>query len=215
MLVKAPTISAHIVFALSQCLNAHIHAVDGIYPRLSRFVQSISEPDNQRESVYVKWQEACRKDIERAFGVLQRKFHLLRSSVECHTVRDIQDLTMACIMLHNMMVEERVAAGEGDNVNFYEIGEDSDQEGSEEEPDTAEQNVIRDENEVINHLNEVENNDAPVSISILERSRRIDLLPRTMRIAQERWSQLNDSQEHVRLRSAIIREVHQLPFNNN
>ena len=46
-------------------------AVDGIYPELSRFVKTVEEPRNTKSVVYSKWQEATRKDIERAFGVLQ------------------------------------------------------------------------------------------------------------------------------------------------
>ena len=51
--------------------------VDGIYPDLSRFVKTLQELVGRRASRYAVWQESARKDIERAFGVLQRKFHVL------------------------------------------------------------------------------------------------------------------------------------------
>jgi Plant transposon protein len=45
--------------------------VDGIYPKYSRFVRGITEPIGETESRFTAWQEGARKDIERAFGVLQ------------------------------------------------------------------------------------------------------------------------------------------------
>ena len=44
---------------------------DGIYPRWPTFVQSVSEPNTQKEVLLAKSQEGRRKDVERAFGVLQ------------------------------------------------------------------------------------------------------------------------------------------------
>ena len=51
--------------------------VDGIYPEISRFVKTYEEPLTADRKRYAKWQEASRKDVERAFGVLQQKFHVL------------------------------------------------------------------------------------------------------------------------------------------
>jgi len=45
---------------------------DGIYPKYSRFVKSISEPLNKWEALFSIWQEAKRKDLERGFGVLKK-----------------------------------------------------------------------------------------------------------------------------------------------
>jgi hypothetical protein len=45
--------------------------VDGAYPRYCRFVRTINPPITQQEKNYSRWQEGARKDIERAFGVLQ------------------------------------------------------------------------------------------------------------------------------------------------
>ena len=45
--------------------------VDGIYPRYSRFVKGVRQPISHEEQGFTEWQESKRKDIERAFGVLQ------------------------------------------------------------------------------------------------------------------------------------------------
>jgi Plant transposon protein len=47
--------------------------VDGIYPLYSRFIRGFKEPVRQWETKFTAWQEASRKDIERAFGVLKGK----------------------------------------------------------------------------------------------------------------------------------------------
>jgi hypothetical protein len=55
-----------------QEFNALFLLVDGIYPKYSRFVKGIKDPvTTQEQCSYTGWQEAARKDIERAFGVLQ------------------------------------------------------------------------------------------------------------------------------------------------
>ena len=52
--------------------------VDGIYPPWTIFARPIHDPANKMGRKYTEAQEALRKDIERAFGVLQGRFHILR-----------------------------------------------------------------------------------------------------------------------------------------
>ena len=47
------------------------YLVDGIYPQYSRFVEAVKQPILLEECKMTKFQEAARKDIERAFGVFQ------------------------------------------------------------------------------------------------------------------------------------------------
>jgi hypothetical protein len=46
------------------------YLADGIYPKWPFFVNTHHEPKEEKYSRFVKEQEACRKDVERAFGVL-------------------------------------------------------------------------------------------------------------------------------------------------
>ena len=97
-------------------------AVDGIYPELSRFVKTIEEPFNRKSTVFAMWQEATRKDIERAFGVLQRKFQILVRKIELWYVSDIGAVVNTTIMLHNMMVAQRIDNDEYECESFYAFG---------------------------------------------------------------------------------------------
>jgi len=50
----------------------------------------------------------CRKDIERAFGVLQGKFQVLARPLMGHDLQQLSDIVSCCIILHNMCVSDRV-----------------------------------------------------------------------------------------------------------
>ena len=51
--------------------------VNGIYPPYSRFVKGNQLPLTEPEKHFTAWQEAARKDIECAFGVLQSCFQVV------------------------------------------------------------------------------------------------------------------------------------------
>ena len=52
--------------------NKGYYLAEGIYPKCSTFVKTISNPvPGGKHSYFAKCQEDCRKDVERAFGVLQ------------------------------------------------------------------------------------------------------------------------------------------------
>lgn len=52
-------------------------------------------------------QEAARKDIERTFGVLQHRWGVLAMPCRLWDLTEVKRLMTACIILHNMIVEER------------------------------------------------------------------------------------------------------------
>jgi hypothetical protein len=53
--------------------NFGYYPADGIYPNWPTFVKAIRHPYEQKKVYFTQMQESCRKDIERAFGVLQAK----------------------------------------------------------------------------------------------------------------------------------------------
>jgi hypothetical protein len=82
--------------------------VDGIYPPFSRFVRGMQQPIYRSEKKFTKWQESTRKDIERAFGVLQGKFQYMARPVDDHDLEIIGKRVKTCLILHNMCVADRV-----------------------------------------------------------------------------------------------------------
>lgn len=50
-------------------------------------------------------QEACRKDMERAFGILRARFAIVKGLAQMWYAKDLADMKI-CIILHNVMIED-------------------------------------------------------------------------------------------------------------
>ena len=94
------------------------YLTDGIYPKWPTFIQSISIPQGPKDVLFAEHQEAARKDVERAFGVLQARFAIVRNPALLWEKEKISNIIRACIILHNMIVEE-----ERDGYTRYNISE--------------------------------------------------------------------------------------------
>jgi hypothetical protein len=81
--------------------------VDGIYPAWSIFAKTINLPVNELQSKYSSRHEHVRKDIERCFGVLVSKYHILQRPLRGWYIEDIRTMVNCCIILHNMTIESR------------------------------------------------------------------------------------------------------------
>jgi hypothetical protein len=86
--------------------NIGYFLADGIYPEWAVFVKSISLPITEKDKLYAQKQEGARKDIERAFGVLRRRWCILKRAARLHDRSVLRDIVLACIILHNMIVED-------------------------------------------------------------------------------------------------------------
>ena len=95
-----------------EAFNQLFILVDGIYPKFSRFVKAYKEPVGDYEKALTSWQESARKDIERAFGVLQGKFQVLARPIVIRSLKLIEELVTCCLILHNMCVSDRVMEGD-------------------------------------------------------------------------------------------------------
>jgi hypothetical protein len=63
-------------------INGHDYTMsyylaDGIYPSWATLVKSISLPMGNKKKYFAKAQEAARKNVKRAFGVLQSRFAIV------------------------------------------------------------------------------------------------------------------------------------------
>ncbi|KAL3615808.1 hypothetical protein CASFOL_040102 [Castilleja foliolosa] len=100
------------------------YLTDGIYPEWASFVKSFQCPADEKRKKFKQRQEAARKDIERAFGVLQARWAIVSGPARGWYKEDLGQIMLTCIILHNMIIED-----EGENaVNWQrEDGEPEDE----------------------------------------------------------------------------------------
>jgi len=79
---------------------------DGIYPEWHVFVKSIRKPQIDKHKLFAEKQEGERKDVECAFGILQSRFCILRRPARLFEQGDLQNIMIACIIMHNMIIED-------------------------------------------------------------------------------------------------------------
>lgn len=82
------------------------YLTDGIYPQWAAFIQSILHPHTPKHRLFAEVQEATRKDVERAFGVLQARFAIIRNPALAWSKDVLSKIMTACIIMHNMIVED-------------------------------------------------------------------------------------------------------------
>ena len=83
------------------------YLADGIYPPWSAFIKIIGDPKSKKPNSFAQAQEACRKDIERPFGVLQARFAIVRGPARFWDKKSLRNIMTACVILHNMIVEDK------------------------------------------------------------------------------------------------------------
>ncbi|XP_062103513.1 uncharacterized protein LOC133814587 [Humulus lupulus] len=86
--------------------NMGYYLVDGIYPKWSTLVQSIHDPRHRKKKLFAMKQEACRKDVECAFGVLQSRFSIIAGPARLWNKKVLHDIMTSCIIMHNMIIED-------------------------------------------------------------------------------------------------------------
>ncbi|XP_022019320.1 uncharacterized protein LOC110919354 [Helianthus annuus] len=84
------------------------YLVDRIYPEWAVFVKSFSREGtlDPKRIKFNKVQMAAHKNVERAFGVLQKKWRILSMPCRLYEKDQIRNVMYACIILHNMILED-------------------------------------------------------------------------------------------------------------
>ncbi|KAK2648264.1 hypothetical protein Ddye_015753 [Dipteronia dyeriana] len=104
-LAKGIAHSAHYVIQGKE-YNMGYYLVDGIYQKWSTLVQTIHDPRCPKKKLFAMKQEVCRKDVERAFGVLQSQFAFLAGPARFWHKHILHDIMTTCIIMHNMIIAD-------------------------------------------------------------------------------------------------------------
>ncbi|XP_020195431.1 uncharacterized protein [Aegilops tauschii subsp. strangulata] len=86
--------------------NKGYYLADGIYPQWSSFVKTISKPQGEKRKRFAQMQDSARKDVERAFGVLQSRWGIVRSPALSWDETKLWEVMTACVIMHNMIVKD-------------------------------------------------------------------------------------------------------------
>lgn len=97
------------------------YLADGIYPQWATFVKTIPQPLGNKRKYFAKAQEAVRKDVERAFGVLQSRFAIVRGPARFWDKDTLRQIMIACVIMHNMIVEDE--RDEDEQMQYEYVGQ--------------------------------------------------------------------------------------------
>lgn len=67
---------------------------------------TIHNPQGPKKKYFAARQESCRKDVERAFGVLQSKWAIITGPARVWSKQVLHDIMTTCIIMHNMIIED-------------------------------------------------------------------------------------------------------------
>ncbi|XP_068337677.1 uncharacterized protein [Pyrus communis] len=103
------------------------YLTDDIYLSWFTFVKSFSHLDSAKKKLFSQRQKSYRKDVERAFEILQARLVIVRGPARFWQTKDLHSIMMTCIILHNIIVEDE----------YIEIEEDSDEDVDDNQPTHA------------------------------------------------------------------------------
>ncbi|XP_026443431.1 uncharacterized protein LOC113343479 [Papaver somniferum] len=101
-------------------VNGHMYyegyyLADDIYPRYKVLVVAYKESILcRKKKLFNKYQEAKRKDVERDFGTLKRKFAIVNNPCMYWKKSDMKSIMRGCMIMHNMVVENEYCAQDWD-----------------------------------------------------------------------------------------------------
>lgn len=82
--------------------------VDGIYPGWSCFVGTVKDPPDERWAMFKKLQERWRKDVECAFGLIKKMWHILQRHLLKRRTLFLSKVVQCVLILHNMCIEDNL-----------------------------------------------------------------------------------------------------------
>ncbi|XP_071713489.1 uncharacterized protein [Rutidosis leptorrhynchoides] len=109
-------------FTLNGCtFDKGYYLADGIYPEWSTLVKSFRNLIDLKQSKFKKYQESARKDIERAFRIVQGRWTIVQHPARPYYIRKIRRIMLTCVILNNMITEDNGRAFCGLEENYRPI----------------------------------------------------------------------------------------------
>ena len=103
--------------------NMGYYLTDGIYPQWATFVKTIQSPLGNKRKYFAKAQELVRKDVERAFGVLQSRFAIVRGPARFWDKDTLREIMTTCVIMHNMIIEDERNEDEDVDIHYEGVGQ--------------------------------------------------------------------------------------------
>lgn len=69
-------------------------------------MKTIPNPVGEKRKRFAQEQKSARKDVERAFGVLQSRWGIVRYPARTWSTKKLWEVMTACVIMHNMIVED-------------------------------------------------------------------------------------------------------------
>ncbi|XP_073136949.1 uncharacterized protein [Henckelia pumila] len=82
------------------------HLFANLFIGWATIVQTIHNPQGPKNKYFATRQESCRKDVERAFGLLQSKWAIITGPARVWSKHILHDIMTMCIIMHNMIIED-------------------------------------------------------------------------------------------------------------
>ncbi|WVZ49627.1 hypothetical protein U9M48_000967 [Paspalum notatum var. saurae] len=87
------------------------YLTDGIYPEWATLVKGIPLPRAPKDQLFSEKVAMYRKDVECAFGILQKKFAIVKGPARNWFGAIMRNIMETCVILHNMTVEDERRLG--------------------------------------------------------------------------------------------------------
>jgi hypothetical protein len=95
------------------------YLADGIYPRWQIFVKPVVQPTGKKQLKFHNAQAEARKDVERAFGILQAQFAIVRGPARFWDQGCLWYIINASVIMHNMIIEDD--RGKDVDYTYYDL----------------------------------------------------------------------------------------------
>lgn len=99
------------------------YLVDGIYPAWRIFARPLSQPANECDANYTKEHEGARKDIECTFGILKKKFLIVKHPAEFWKLETMHKVMKTIVIWHNMILEDEFDEEDLDGDDEFDQGD--------------------------------------------------------------------------------------------